>query len=362
LNIHAQFKYRLNKYAKRLSARRRFYLLPALPVLLFLAGCASEVTTQTGIPSILDARGPAAAEINVLWWVMFWMSLVIFLGIMVLLTLIIARRGRGGEVTPGVTDIIKDAPDSRKWIWFGGILLPSVVIAIVLLFTLYTLSVTATPQSESEHHYEIYGWMWWWEVRNADLGIATANELYIPVGEPVRLTITSGDVIHSFWVPQLQGKMDAIPGRTNEFWLQADEPGIYRGICAEFCGLQHANMHFILVAVSPEEYQAWVERESADAQQPQDEMAAQGFAVFMNNQCHFCHQVRGTEATGQVGPDLTHFGSRLTLGAGIRENNRGNLAGWISDPQHLKPGNNMPRIRLDSEDLQALLAYLESLE
>jgi cytochrome c oxidase subunit II len=236
------------------------------------------------------------------------------------------------------------------------------VLAVVLFFTLYTLSAVATPPRETEHHYEIIGWMWWWEVRNADMGIATANELYIPVGEPVRLTITSGDVIHSFWIPQLHGKMDAIPGRANEFWIQADEPGIYRGLCAEFCGLQHANMHFILVAVPPDEYEAWVQRESAPASEPQDELSRLGQEVFMTNQCHFCHQVRGTEAVGQLGPDLTHFGSRLTLGAGIRENNRGNLGGWIADPQHPKPGNNMPRIRLESDQLQALLAYLESLE
>jgi cytochrome c oxidase subunit II len=327
---------------------------------LLLAGC-SEVTTRTGIPNALNPAGPAAAEIEVLWWVMFWLSVPVFLLVLVLVILIIARRSKS-EITPGTADIIKGAPDSRGWIWWGGIIMPSIILAVVLFFTLYTLRATATPPRDSDHYYEIIGWMWWWEVRNPDLGISTANELYIPVGEPVRLRITSGDVIHSFWIPQMHGKMDAVPGRANEFWVQADEPGIYRGICAEFCGLQHANMQFILVAVPMEEYESWVERESSDALPPQDEMAAQGFAVFMNNQCHFCHQVRGTEATGQIGPDLTHFGSRLTLGAGIRENNRGNLGGWISDPQHLKPGNNMPRIRMESEELQALLAYLESLQ
>jgi cytochrome c oxidase subunit II len=360
LDIFYRKHNRPHKRASFKAASRRLAFLSVLLLSLLLVSC-SDVTQRTGIPSALDARGPGAAEIVTLWWVMFWLSVPVFLVVVGILLIIIFRRSQA-KVEPGIADVIKDAPDPRGWIWWGGIIIPTVILAIVMLFTMYTLSVTATPQRQSNHYYEIFGWMWWWEVRNPDLGIRTANELYIPVGEPVRLRITSGDVIHSFWIPQLHGKMDAVPGRSNEFWVQADEPGIYRGICAEFCGLQHANMQFVLVAVPPEEYESWVERESADAQVPEDGLAAQGFDVFMNNQCHFCHQIRGTEAVGQIGPDLTHFGSRLTLAAGIRENNPGNLGGWISDPQHLKPGNMMPRIRLDSEELQALIAFLQSLE
>jgi cytochrome c oxidase subunit 2 len=168
--------------------------------------------------------------------------------------------------------------------------------------------------------------------------------------------------VHNFWVPELQGKFDLIPGRTQATWLQADEPGVFQGMCAEYCGMQHAKMRFVVVALPPDEYAAWAERQRQPAPAPADELALRGQQLFLGSACVYCHAVAGTNATSRFGPDLTHLASRRTLAAGVLENNRGNLAGWILNPQTLKPGNKMPPTALDGEELQALLAYLESLE
>jgi cytochrome c oxidase subunit 2 len=191
--------------------------------------------------------------------------------------------------------------------------------------------------------------------------LLTANYIHIPAGVPVRVHLGSQDVIHSFWVPELHGKLDMIPGQTNSFWLQADNPGEYKGICAEFCGTQHAKMLFLVVAQPPDEFAAWLEQQQQPAAVPAEPLAQQGLQVFLTGGCVECHAVRGTDATGNLGPDLTHIASRRTLGAGILPNNPGNLGGWIADPQHIKPGNLMPDSPLTGEELQALLAYMATL-
>jgi cytochrome c oxidase subunit II len=343
--------------SKRGAAKK---LLAGFLVAFLLTGCR-EVTDFAGIPNALDARGPAAADITVLWWIMFWLGTAVFLLVTGLSLYIVINR-RQATPNPELRSVDSNAVEDHSWIWYGGVIMPSIILVIVLFFTLRSLAATAKPPVLSDIEVEIVGWTWFWEVRYPHENFATANEMYIPVGTPVLLRLTSADVIHSFWVPQLHGKMDLIPGRTNTFWIQADEPGIYRGICAEFCGAQHARMQFMVVAVSEEEYIEWANRQSQPAADPQNELVARGRAVFETNDCAFCHTVRGTQANGQLGPDLTHVGSRLTLGAGTLVNNRGNLAGWIVDPQHAKPGNLMPRTNLPSEDLQALLAFMESLE
>jgi cytochrome c oxidase subunit 2 len=209
---------------------------------------------------------------------------------------------------------------------------------------------------------EVIGHQWWWEVRYPEQQLVTANEIHIPVGQPVTLKLTSADVIHSFWVPELHGKRDLIPGRVNDFWLQADEAGDYWGLCAEFCGTQHAKMLFVLVAEPPEMFEQWVAAQQTAAAEPTDTLTQQGFDIFMEAECGTCHQIRGTPASGDFGPDLTHFASRLTLGAGAARNTRGTLAGWVVDPHGIKPGNLMPSSDVSGKDLQPLLAYLESLE
>jgi cytochrome c oxidase subunit II len=215
----------------------------------------------------------------------------------------------------------------------------------------YMLSVTGHP--------------WWWEIHyvSADTSgeVTTANEIHIPVGEPVALRVASNDVAHSFWVPQLQGKIDAIPGQTNSFWIRADKAGTYRGECAEYCGLQHAHMAMVVVAEPMDKFQEWMRTQRAPAPAPIDSLTTLGEAVFKSAPCVLCHTIRGTSAGGRMGPDLTHIATRLTLGAGAVDNSAGALAGWITNAQAFKPGADMPQIQLDGKSMTALLAYLETL-
>jgi cytochrome c oxidase subunit 2 len=202
------------------------------------------------------------------------------------------------------------------------------------------------------------GNQWWWEVRYPDEDVVTANELHIPVGVPVTVNLTTDDVIHSFWVPRLTDKMDLIPGRTNALWFQADEPGTYLGECAEYCGLQHAWMQFRVIAVPQEEFGAWLDgqREAATAPQPES-LLQEGQQLFLGSACVYCHTVRGTNASGQFGPDLTHLASRQTLAAGRLENNLGNLTAWIVDPQAIEPGTVMPTLGVTPEEARDMAAY-----
>jgi cytochrome c oxidase subunit 2 len=210
------------------------------------------------------------------------------------------------------------------------------------------------------------GHQWWWQVvyrdAQADRMVITANELHVPVGKPVKLVLTSRDVIHSFWVPSLHGKTDLIPGKTNEITIQADAPGQYRGQCAEFCGYQHAKMGLVVVAEDEGSFRAWLEAQRRSAGEPASAEARRGREVFLRTSCVMCHTVRGTIAGATTGPDLTHLASRLTIAAGALPRSRGNLQGWVANPQSVKPGVLMPATSLPSEDLQALVTWLEELE
>jgi cytochrome c oxidase subunit II len=248
------------------------------------------------------------------------------------------------------------------WILWGGVIIPAGILIFLLGLSIYGHRSLASPPGNPVLEIEVVGHRWWWEIRYVGEGFVEANEIHIPVGQPVTIHLTSNDVIHSFWVPQLTGKMDLNPGETNSIWIQADEPGIYRGLCAEFCGLQHANMQFLVVAESQGDFETWLDRTRQPAPAPQTAEAQLGEQVFMGSSCVYCHTIRGTNALAVVGPDLTHLASRLTLAAGIIDNNPGNLAGWILDPQHIKPGNLMPPTNMTGDELQALLAYLQILE
>lgn len=328
-------------------------------VTCLLSGCGTP-TIITGRPDALQPRGVAASNISDLWWIMFWLSLVVAIVVFALLLYPVLMRIRQGRAHD-LEEVSLEAPSGRAWLWWGGIILPGIIIAITFIASLGSMAFLERPPEQETVTIEVIGRQWFWQVRYPDGEFDTANEIHIPVGQPVMFRLSSNDVIHSFWIPQLHGKMDLNPHRTNTIWIQADEPGIYRGLCAEFCGLQHAKMQFLVIAESPEEFAAWVERERQDAAEPQGEMAVRGRELFMSSSCVFCHTVRGTEARGNIGPDLTHIGSRLTIGAAALDNNRGNLGGWIVNPQHVKPGVLMPPTDLESEDLQILLAYLESL-
>lgn len=336
-------------------------LLPGGTVILalFAAGCRqTPINNLTGIPSALDARGPAAASVTELWWIIFGLGTAVFITVIGLMLWIVLRRRVGVEET--AVDLRKAR--STPLILWGGIVIPFVILMVFLFFSLRTLAFLQQVSAAEPLTIEITGRMWWWEVHYPDEGFATANEIHIPVGRPVQIRGTSADVIHSFWVPQLNGKQDFTPGRLDTLWLQADEPGTYRGLCAEFCGLQHARMQLIVVAQPADQFEAWLEQQRLPAPEPVDALTRRGQQVFLGSACVYCHTVRDTNATGDLGPDLTHLASRRTLAAAILENNPGNLAGWIIDPQHIKPGNLMPPTDLDSADLQALLAYLNSLE
>jgi len=211
---------------------------------------------------------------------------------------------------------------------------------------------------------DVIGYQWFWDFRYHDVTpsdwVSSPNELHIPVGVPVVINAMSRDVIHSFWVPQLHGKRDLIPGFTTTTWIQADTPGVYRGQCAEFCGHQHAKMAFAVIARPLAEFQRWIQRQR-QAATPPTAATRRGHDVFMSTTCVTCHTIRGTQAGSRVGPELTHVGSRRTIAAGTLSNSRDHLRQWVRDPQAIKPGTRMPASRLSDDDLRAVVAYLESL-
>jgi len=327
---------------------RRTALSAGSVVLAFMAtaGCANA-------PSTLDPHGPGAHRIATLWWFMFAVSAAVVLVVGALLLVGAVRRGRRGG--PG---------EEPRWahalMFGGGVAFPVIILTALWIWTLRDIAALSQPAGPDAVTIDVIGHQWWWEVRYPREGIVTANDIYVPVGQRVRLRLTTQDVLHSFWVPQLTGKTDLIAGRTNTMTIEADRPGVYRGQCAEFCGLQHAQMIFYVVAEAPPDYQAWVARETATPTSPTDPMALEGEQLFERAPCAACHTIRGTSARGTLGPDLSDFGARLSIGAGTVPNTRGNLGGWIVDSQSLKPGNLMPPIQLDPRELQALIAYLES--
>jgi cytochrome c oxidase subunit 2 len=219
--------------------------------------------------------------------------------------------------------------------------------------------VAITKAGDAQLTIEVIGHMWWWEVRYPG-GVETANEIHVPVGETVRFEVSSVDVIHSFWVPELAPKIDMIPGRTNVLDVRAERPGTYRGQCAEFCGLQHANMALFVVAEARAEFDAWLRNEALPAPVPGPGATA-GLGILLDSSCVGCHTIRGTEASGTLGPDLTHVAARQTLAAGTIANTHENLAAWISHPQSIKPGAVMPPTELSPQELSAVVEYLEGL-
>lgn len=331
---------------------------------LLLTGCGGEINQ-----SALNPAGPAAAKIAVLWWLMcaaFTVVFVFVLGLM--LIAIFCRPPPNSAASPddGNSQARGAAPPLGRtgFIVGGGIVLPIVVVVPLLIYSLETSRALRPPKGVFT--IQVRGHMWWWEVHYPEQQIVTANEIHIPVGQPVRLELSSADVIHSFWVPSLQGKCDMIPGQVNTFWLQAEKPGTYRGQCAEYCGRQHAKMAFNVIALPQDEFRAWeAERQAELAKRilPPGTEGPRGLQVFRTARCITCHTIQNVPgATGKVGPDLTHIGSRKTIGAALLPNNRGNLAGWIASPQPLKPGVRMPASYIASDDLMALVDYLEGLK
>jgi cytochrome c oxidase subunit 2 len=315
---------------------------------LLLAGCS-------GPQSTLDPGGRLAGNIALMSWILFAGAAAIFLAVMAVAAwaaFASPERWRGG----------------RGFILIAGAALPVLLLSALLAYEFKIMPGMAAAHGASEGlRIAVIGRMWWWEVRYLDEAgqpiAISANEIAIPTGQPVALELTSADVIHSLWIPSLAGKMDMIPGRVNHARLEASHAGVFRAQCAEYCGGQHARMALFVIALPPEEFEVWLARQSAPAGEPADDEARRGREVFFATGCGACHRIGGTEATGAIGPDLTHLGSRRTIGAGLLPNNRGALAGWVANAQALKPGIKMPSFDiLDGESLRALAAYLESLE
>lgn len=311
--------------------------------------------------SVLLPAGDAAASIHALWTVMWLVCVAVFVVVLTLVAVAI-RRGMRTRVAPGT------APSERAMTRSvaGGIGVTAVILLGLLVASIATgRAVSGQPQS-SAVTIEVAGHQWWWEVQYDDghpsRRVVTANELHIPTNRQVVLKVTSRDVIHSFWVPSLQGKRDLIPGYTTAIWMKASRSGRFRGQCAEFCGVQHAHMGFEVIAESDEAFQAWLAMSREPARDPPDPASRAGRDVFMQARCPACHTVRGTEAAGQSGPDLTHIARRSSLGAGTLPNTPEHLARWVRDPQASKPGNQMPPNPIQADALQALVAYLQTLQ
>lgn len=322
---------------------------------LLLAGC-------TGRHHMLESAGPQAAAIERLWWLMFIICTLVFVAVMVALAGAFGRRERAPDG--------REAP-ARSLVRAHRVIAASLVGTAVVLFVFLIASVATDKrlfalEAKPARLITITGKQWWWDVRYEDDQpgniFTTANEIHIPVGQPVQLELKSSDVIHSLWVPSLHGKKDLIPGRDARMWIQADRPGEFEGQCAEFCGHQHAHMRLLIVAEEPEKFEAWLKRQRAPASEPQTAGQKRGRDVFLQQSCLMCHTVRGTIAGSRAGPDLTHLATRRTLGAGTLRNSRAHLAGWIMHPQGFKPGSKMPDQDLKADELEALLDYLTNLQ
>jgi len=309
------------------------------------------------LQSIIHPAGIQAARVSHLWWVMFWICAIVWSAVAVAALVAIARGRRGSSTAT-------DAQIGRSVTVAGGL---SVAALLFLLFqSIVTGRALDALRSPEALRIQVTGNQWWWDVQYVHavpaLRVTTANEIHIPVGKAIRFDLLSTDVIHSLWIPNLQGKIDLVPGRANELWLRADRAGIYRGQCAEYCGLQHAKMALVVVAEPPDDFERWLAANRAPAPAPSTPEQQRGRDIVERGPCAMCHSIAGTSAGGRSAPDLTHMASRSTIGAGTLPNTKGHLAGWIADPQHIKPGNRMPPPGLNGEELQAVLAYLETLK
>ena len=325
--------------------------------LLVLAACTA--LSGCGRQSTLEPRSDAARAIETLWWWMFAAACVVIGGALVLLFVAWLRRGRPGFPLIGAHEGV-----ATGMVLVFGIGIPAA--SLIALFTVANFAVidkTKAPDPDTTPlRIEVIGNQFWWEVRYPGTTAITANEIHIPVRTRVNVIARTDDVIHSFWVPQLNRKIDMVPGQVNRVLLYADEPGRYRGQCAELCGPAHSQMGMYVFADPREEFEAWLEDQAAPAREPLSEEERRGREVFLDEACADCHTIRGTPAQGRIGPDLTHVASRSTLAALVIPNDTDHLRGWIRDPQDVKPGNRMPGLDLSGPELDDLVSYLESLE
>lgn len=342
-----------------MSAALRHLLLASA---LVLSGCS-------GTHSALDPAGPQARHISNLYWLFFIVCVIVW--VLVVAAALIAAFRKRAQTGRDMLAVEPEDPARERRLTI--IVSTCVAITIIILFVLLICDfVTGYRIHEFAAQKDfvaitLTGHQWWWEVRYDDdqtpsNTIETANEIVIPTGKPVKIWLQSGDVIHSFWIPSLSGKKDLIPGHSTAVWIEADKPGKYQGQCAEFCGYEHALMRLIVRAESPDTFNAWLAAARTPASEPLTPQQKRGREVFLSSSCVMCHTVAGTKAHARFGPDLTHVASRMSLAAGSVPNVVGHMAGWIIDPQRVKPGVNMPQNNLEPEDFTALVEWLHSLK
>lgn len=304
-----------------------------------------------GDQSALDPAGHQAGAIADHWWFFLTVCTVVYFLVILALAWALIPRDRSDRRAAAAVAV--------------ATALTVITVFGFLLHAVWTARALGSLANSTMPVIEVVGHQWWWEVnyRSGETSILrTANEIHIPVGRAFAFDLISRDVIHSFWVPNLHGKTDMVPGQVNRIVIRADRPGVYRGQCAEFCGMQHAHMALLVIASEPEEFERWLAAQRMPAREPASDEARRGRELFVSSQCAVCHTIRGTTAFGNTGPELTHLASRRTIAAATLPNRRGHLAGWIADPQSIKPGNRMPPSEFDAESFHALLAYLEGLE
>lgn len=368
----------VSRVIERTSHRRRTLLmLLVLAVILVLSACSGpdrlgiESVVDSDLPqNSLDPAGPVAQKIDNLWWLVFWIATAIFVVVEAALLYTVFRfRRRKDEKRP-----VKQVHGNTRLeiVWT---IIPAVLLAVVAVPTIATLFDLRRPPVPSDNalQIEVVGHQWWWEFTYPEYGFTTANEMYIPAGRPVYLTMSSADVIHSFWVPRLGGKRDLVPGRTTNLTLEADEPGTYLGQCAEFCGLAHADMRVRVFAQAESDFETWARAQAQQATIPATGPAAAGWETFQVT-CASCHSIDGTSAGGRLAPNLTHFASRTTFAAATLSNTEQHLREWLADPSSLKPMRpelndlavgrilGMPNLGLTDQEISDLIAFLGTLE
>lgn len=334
--------------AQTSRCRRGERAAAVLAAAMLLAAC-------DGMQSTLAPHGPAARSIANVGWAMYIGAALILALVMALALLAVYRapaRRRGISETAFIVG--------------GGVVFPVVTLSVLLFFGVHRADILRAAPADAPVHIEVVGQRWWWKVNYLDAKgtpvATTANEIRLPTGVPVAVSVRTNDVIHSFWVPNLAGKIDLIPGHVNRVRLQADRPGVYRGQCAEYCGAMHALMAFHVIAEPQPDFDAWLARQRQPAAAPSTPLAVRGRESFLKH-CAACHAVNGHNAARESGPDLTHFASRRWIAAGTLENTPANLRQWVTHSQRVKPGNAMPDFaHLEPQELDALLAYLEGLE
>ena len=329
--------------------------LASLLSCLLLFGLASASSLPT--PSILDTASPNAQEISKLFWLVMGFSIFVMAIVVAFMVagIVGGLRERNHDEEPPQTH-------GNLKLELAWTIIPLIILAILLVPTLgaiYRLDGFAAPEESIEVN--IVGKQFWWEMTYVDSGIVTANEVVAPVGTPVRLNLASADVMHSFWIPQVAGKTDLIPGNQRSLWFTPEREGVFYGQCAELCGDSHANMRLRLVVLSPENYQTWLSAAQTPAEAPQAELAVAGSQLFITKGCVNCHAVQGVNTYNRTGPDLSHIGSRTSIAAGVLPNTRENMIKWLRFTDTVKPGVLMPNLGLSEEEADSIAAYLETL-